>query len=141
MRKEVHHLLNTTDPQLAADCWLCLRTGPLQLIASPLSVLNLSRPTVDPPKLAEINPKSANVLLSHQAPDCVHNPGGTHSIGSLSATQCLQTHNCPSLDGCTSATPWCTPEPGTLFMCGNCVYQCLPANGPGHVRGCLLLPR
>lgn len=36
-----------------------------------------------------------------------------------------------SLDGYMSATPWCTPEPGTLFMCGRSLYRCLPANWTG----------
>jgi hypothetical protein len=68
---ETYHLLNLTNPPLAGDCWLCLSSGPLHYVATPVSFLNQS---VHETTLNSTNtkPKVKNIQLSQRAPNCIY---------------------------------------------------------------------
>lgn len=137
---KVHHLLDAANPKLASDCWLCLCPGPLQHVASPIGLSDLTKFNGCPgwsPDSADVSPKSVNIQLAHTAPDCIYNSGTEHSVGNLATAQCAQTHNCTTVYGCMPAKLWCTPSPG----CGAHAYQCLPASWTGTCTLTFLAPQ
>jgi hypothetical protein len=119
-----HQLLNHTNPTLAHGCWMCQQTGPSQVITSPINIsttFTLNCSFTERPTASTLTP----VPLSQQAPLCLQSSSGIVEVGSLVAKKCHTTR----VANKTGNNICCPPIPGTLFLCGQCVYPCLPKPG------------
>jgi hypothetical protein len=130
MLNATHHLLNLMKLPSASDYWLCLTSGPLHFVATPLSLLNQSvHDTIS--NCTSTKPKVKNIQLSQRAPSCIYNSRGYYPVGELTASQCAQIQNCTAnAIWYTVDRPWCS-SPGTFFVCCTLPYQCLPGNWKG----------
>lgn len=136
----VHGILNRSNPNLARDCWLCLRPGPVQHLALP--VANLTKAfttTAGAAASAAGSPRLNWVRLAYKAPECYFNNGTNPLGGSLSARQCHSTSPCVGR-GCQPTRGWCANN-GAYFVCGKSAYRCLPANWAGLCALAFLSPR
>ncbi|XP_032327143.1 syncytin-1 [Camelus ferus] len=135
----VHGILNRSNPNLARDCWLCLRPGPVQHLALP--VANLTKAfttTAGAAASAAGSPRLNWVRLAYKAPECYFNNGTNPLGGSLSARQCHSTSPCVGR-GCQPTRGWCANN-GAYFVCGKSAYRCLPANWAGLCALAFLSP-
>lgn len=114
----------------ARDCWLWLPIQKPQPTAVPMSVLSAAREG----KASWIQePRPIGVCMPLRALRCLQSLGKVVQVGNLSAKeQCDSVTNVKDLD--PSLIPWCRPQTGLLFVCGNHTYQRLPANWtrPAH---------
>jgi hypothetical protein len=124
-----NHLLNFMNPPLAGDCWLCLSSGPLHYVVTPVRLLNQSMHDTTS-NSTSTNPKVKTIQLSQRAPNCIYNSRVYYPVGELSANQCAQIQTTANAIRCTVDRPWCS-RPGTFFLCRTLAYQCLPANWKG----------
>jgi hypothetical protein len=113
-----------------ADCWLCMSSGPLHYVATPVSLFNKSGHET-PLNSTSTKPKVKNIQLLQRAPNCIYNSKGYYPLGDLAADQCAQIQNCTAtVIRCTVNRLWCSSM-GIFFVCGTLAYQCLPANWKG----------
>jgi hypothetical protein len=70
------------NPPLAGDCWLCLSSGPLHYVATPVSPHNQSMNDATP-NSTSMKPKVNNIQLSQTAPNCIYNSRGYYPVGEL----------------------------------------------------------
>jgi hypothetical protein len=132
-------LLNFTKPPLTGDCWLCMSSGPLHYVATPVSLLNQSGHET-PLNSTSTKPKVKNIQLFQKAPSCIHNSKGYYLVGELAADQCAQVQNCTATTiRCTVDRLWCSSL-GIFFVCGTLTYWCLPANWKGVCTLAFLTP-
>lgn len=114
----------------AGDCWLWLPIQKPQPTAVPMSVLSAAREG----KASWIQePRPIGVCMPLRALRCLQSLGKVVQVGNLPAKeQCDSVTNVKDLD--PSLIPWCRPQTGLLFVCGNHTYQRLPANWtrPAH---------
>ncbi|XP_065736231.1 syncytin-1-like [Phocoena phocoena] len=129
-------LLNTTNPNLAQDCWLCLPQGLPRPIAIPIFAnLNISKqcnPTLLPePFPIQFSKFSTTFNTScFVKNDSLSNP--SIDLGILSSTGCSQYIPVNS--------SLCSPNT-TVFVCGNnLAYTYLPQNWTGVCNLATLLP-
>ncbi|XP_062961872.1 syncytin-1-like [Cynocephalus volans] len=129
-----HSLLNSTNPSLAQDCWLCLTVG-------------MPLPTAIPMFNASYIPfnETANCSLSFpfrvqpsgfNLSDCLQGLSQNNSydvdVGFVTFSHC---HTITNI-----STPIC-PSPGQVFICGgNLAYTLLPTNWTGLCVSASLLP-
>jgi hypothetical protein len=134
-----HCLLNLTNPPFAGDCCLCMSSGPLQYVATPVSLLNQSGHEA-PLNSTSTKPKVRNIQLFQKIPSCIYNSKGYCPVGELAADQCAQVQNCTATTiRCTVDRLWCS-SPSIFFVCGTLAYQCLPANWKGVCTLAFLTP-
>ena len=129
-----HKVLNSTNPMLTEDCWLCLGLGVTWHLAFPL--LNTS----DPPsptlhnrsftKPLKVQPTEFNASICFWSP--MKNNYFDVDLGIASFTYCSTIVN--------SSQAGCLP-PGKVFVCGdNMAYPFLPINWTGLGAPALLIP-
>ncbi|XP_059891256.1 syncytin-1-like [Delphinus delphis] len=129
-------LLNTTNPNLAQDCWLCLPQGPPRPIAIPtFANLNISE-RCNPTSLPEPFPIQFSKFSTTFNTSCfVKNDSLSNAsidLGILSSTGCSQYIPVNS--------SLCSPNT-TVFVCGsNLAYTYLPLNWTGVCTLATLLP-
>jgi hypothetical protein len=125
----IRHLLNITNPPLEGDSWLWMSSGPLQHVATPVSLLNQSGHEV-PFNSTSTKPKVRNIQLLQKAHSCIYNSKGYCSVGELTSDQCSQVQNCTATTiKCAVDRLWCSsPE---LFL----------SVGPSLISACQLTGR
>jgi hypothetical protein len=134
-----HCLLKFTNPSLAGDCWLWMSSGPLQYVATPVSLLNQSGHEA-PLNSTSSKPKVRNIQLFQKARSCIYNPKGYCLVGELTSDQCTQVQNCTAtairytVDRLRCSSPW------IFFVFETLAYQCLPAKWKGVCTLAILTP-
>ncbi|KAM4816107.1 syncytin-1-like [Urocitellus parryii] len=123
-------LLNTTNPNLVEDCWLCLEPGPLQVNAI---LINSSQTET----YCLLLPLRSGVYLSPFSPpiSCfILFPDNSSNIdvGQIHYSFCQ--HN-----NTINGTQLCPPN-GTVFMCGGEALSFLPQNWTGLCTPAIVLP-
>ncbi|XP_058527856.1 syncytin-1-like [Ochotona princeps] len=128
-----HQLLNTTNPNVAEGCWLCLRQGPFTPVAIGMQqdkILQVSDTQACfpmSPFIVSVAPNIGNETCLYKPPD---NETGNIDVGR--ATFCVNFMNV--------STPQCAPN-SAVFVCGeNLAYTLLPANWTGACAMAYLLP-
>jgi hypothetical protein len=121
-------LLNTSNPSLANDCWLCMTMGAIMPINSTINGSDNCQPGF-PFKVQPMNTPTV-CLLGMMQNNSYDIDVGFSSFG-----------NCSTVLNYSSPTPALCPPNGTIFMCGgNSAFPRLPANWTGGCILALLLP-
>jgi hypothetical protein len=125
-------LLNTSNPTLAKDCWLCMTTGAIMPMAIPVNSTVNNQDTCQSGLPFKVQPMDApTVCLQGRMQNNSYDIDvGVSSFG-----------NCSSVLNYSSPTPALCPPNGTVFLCGgNSAFPRLPANWTGGCVVALLLP-
>ncbi|XP_048200268.1 syncytin-1-like, partial [Perognathus longimembris pacificus] len=133
--KATLNILNTSNPELANDCWLCISLGMPMPLAIPSDNLinftdnNLTCSLSLPFKIQPVGNFSICIYGDFQ------NNSLDIDVGLISFGKCLQVTNYSS-----PTSPLCPPK-GRIFVCGgNLAFSMLPANWTGLCVVALLLP-
>lgn len=134
----VHSLLNATKPDLAQDCWLCLRSGTPVPLALPYNNISLPNFNCSSNYSYLVTPPFLVQPFNFSESDCLYAPYQNNSfdidVGTAQFTNCTNTYNI------SISTPLCAYN-GSVFVCGNNkAYTYLPTNWTGLCAVATLIP-